>query len=260
MCTHGHLYGGIACAHLGYASETEGLCDEVLASIDEQARPAHAPHALCSALVPLVWLRQLPRVVSVADRLREAARRAEIPIYVGMADIYGSWAQALLDPARDSVPALREGIEAQVRLGQRLGLGQHLCWLAEAQLARGRADDALATLEDGLQFRSEQLWPQSELQRLRARALEATGAGDAPVEAALREAARPGEDRSSQLLRLRASLDLARFLARRGREAEAGAALASALSELAADGDCPERDEARALLASLPTSRQEQRP
>jgi hypothetical protein len=260
MRAQGHLYGGIACAQLGYASETEGLCDEVLASVDEQARPAHAPHALCSALVPLVWLRQLPRVVSVADRLREAARRAEMPIYVGMADIYGSWAQALLDPARDSVPALREGIEVQVRLGQRLGLGQHLCWLAEAQLARGRAAEALATLEDGLQFRSEQLWPQTELHRLRARALEAAGAGDGPAEAALREAVQAGADRCSPLLRLRASLDLARLLARRGREAEAAAALASALPDLPGDGDCPERDDARALLASLPPSRPETRP
>ena len=177
--------------------------------------------------------------------------RAEIPLYAGMADIYGSWAQALLDPGRDCVPALREGIAVQVRLGQRLGLGQHLCFLAEAQLGLGRVAEALATLDDGLQFQSEQLWPQAELHRLRARSLEAAGAGDATVEAAHREAARAGSDRSSLLLRLRASRDFAAFLAARGRRAEAQAILSSALGDLPAGSDTPDRDAAQGLLASL---------
>jgi hypothetical protein len=60
-----------------------------------------------------------------------------------------------------------------------------------------------------------------------------------------------GEDRSSHLLRLRASCEYAAFLAARGRHGEAAKLLARALESLPAGADTPERDAARAWLARV---------
>ena len=249
---------GMACGFAGFSAallvrteETRQLGDEMLASVDEAGAPGQVPHALIAALTPLTWGRDFTQVVAVADRLLIASRQANIAIFAAVAELFGGWARALLEPAGEGMTMLRTAIDVHVRLGQRLGLGQFLGMLAQAQLAAGQVDEALASIEQGLQSRGEQVWIDTLLHNLRALALEAAHASPAKVEAAHREAARAGNDRSSPLLRLRATRDLAAFLAARGRASEAAALLVNALHSLPAAEGAPDHDDALALLTQI---------
>ena len=244
-------FAGFSAALLVRAEETRQLGDEMLASVDEAGAPGQAPHALIAALTPLTWGRDFTQVVAVADRLLIASRQANIAIFAAVAELFGGWARALLEPAGEGMTMLRTAIDVHVRLGQRLGLGQFLGMLAQAQLAAGQIDEALASVEQGLQSRGEQVWIDTMLHNLRALALEAAHASPAKVEAAHREAARAGDDRSSPLLRLRATRDLAAFLALHGRASEATALLANALHSLPAAEGAPDQDDALALLTQI---------
>src|SRR5207244_11041791 len=94
--------------------------------------PAFQPLALVANLVVRVWLREVERVIELAERLLGGSESMQMPLFTAWGRIYGGWALAMRGRGADSIPGLREGLMEHANSGQLLGLPQYLGPLAEA--------------------------------------------------------------------------------------------------------------------------------
>ena len=129
-----------------------------------------------------------------------------------------------------------------------------LTLLAEQQLVAGRLDDALATLQRGLEH-SKLVFNHfyaPEIPRVRGEVLVAQSRdNDAAAEQAFREAAALAAKQSCRPLELRSAMSLARLLARNNRGAAAREVLAPVFAKFTEGFGRPDLQAAKALLEEL---------
>jgi class 3 adenylate cyclase/predicted ATPase len=240
-----HLFGGrVAQARKG------------LAELLELAEGSGDPYLLCCGLgCAAPMLRDMSDVAGAArlgERLMGLATEHGFPHWIASALCVSGWAAANADPGGAGVEALKQGLGLFKLIGSMLIYPYYSSYLVQVHLLAGRADEALAVVDEVLRIAEDGLdivyLP--ELRRLRGEALVALGA---PVDAEneFRVAAATTRAQGAHLLGLRATLSLVELLAKQDRLDEARLLLAAASAPLTEPVDLPEATRARAWLARL---------
>jgi predicted ATPase len=150
----------------------------------------------------------------------------------GASEIVSAWARAHSGETSGVVDSIRAGLAELEAAHFSWGRGLFLRLLAEAQALRGAVNDALETVEEGLEVNPQELW---------CRPLTLT----LPGELRLRDAGNGGTRLESAERDFRGVIDLARKMSARSPELRATTSLARLLAKQS------RREEARTMLAQI---------
>jgi class 3 adenylate cyclase/tetratricopeptide (TPR) repeat protein len=226
------------------------------AAIAEVRKLAHLP----SMAVTLGWGAQLLLLVGGEaspdewiDQLMAIATEQGFPLWRAGAMIYRGEAKVKNGALAEGIALMRRGSTAYRATGSEVGGPLSVAApLAAAYEAAGRAEEALAVLDDALQIvdRTGERWLLAELYRdkgelLRQRHPEA-------AEELYRQALGIAREQKAKLWELRAAASLARLWGEQGRRAEARELLAPVYGWFTEGFGTPVLQEAKALLQELP--------
>jgi DNA-binding SARP family transcriptional activator/predicted ATPase len=191
------------------------------------ARQLAEPFSQAIAATYLALLQQL-RADPVTFRLQaqealELSTAFKTTYYRAWCTVLVAYAGTLDGPDTDRLAQLRNAIEQFKKTGARLRLPYYLALLAEGHLRANQAAAGLEVVEEALSRSREtnERWWDSELHRLRAELLLASGAELGEAETALRRAIEIARAQHARSLELRVSRILAEKWAAAGRTREA---------------------------------------
>jgi predicted ATPase len=162
----------------------------------------------------------------------------------------------MLGQVQEGIAQMREGMAANLSIGERCHMSGMLHSLAEAYAKTGQPEKAVATLDEALSLveqTDERHW-EAELHRLRAELVLMQGrdaAAKAEAEASLQHAIEVARRQSAKSWELRATTSLAHLWHQQGRNAEAQRMLAEIYGWFTEGFDTPDLLEAKALLEEL---------
>jgi predicted ATPase/class 3 adenylate cyclase len=251
-------YGACALALTGRVSEGRRWIDAAVAEARRLGNPFDLAFALAFAAIFHQSLRERDGVRERAGEGLALSTEHGFPLYRGMAQALGAWADCDAGRAASASEEIRQGLAEAARTGNRAGGPYGTALLAEAQLEAGelgRARETLATCFAIAEASGTHVWD-AELHRLRGVvALRSGPSGEKAAEAAFVRAIEVARERGVHTQALRAALDLSRLLAGWGREREARDVLASACAACPDGIDPPELREALALLRASDAGR-----
>jgi len=160
------------------------------------------------------------------------------------------WARAQLGRADEGSALIRQGLAGLAEVGTRLYVTDRLTRLAEAQALDGKLGDASNTIEEALQANPEELYFRPETLRIRGDLRLELGQAEL-AETDFREAITLAQKMSAKLWELRATMSLARLLAKQGRRDEARTMLAEIYNWFTEGFDTADLKDAKALLEEL---------
>ncbi len=160
------------------------------------------------------------------------------------------WARAQLGGASEGVSILHQGLVGLAKIGARVIIVDHLTRLAEAQALDGKIDAVFITIDDALRQNPEQLVYRPEAFRVRGE-LRFKVSQTELAEADFREAIALAQKMQAKAWELRATMSLARLLARQGRRDEARAMLVKIYGWFTEGFDTADLKDAKALLDEL---------
>lgn len=241
---------------LGYPQQALSRGLEAIKLVQDLDQPFS--QALVSAYQAL--LQQLCADESVAQEYAVYAhaltRKYQTPYYRAWAAILVSYAQALEQPDEDCIQHLRDSLTAFKAAGARLRLPYYLSLLAQAYGKAGRAEEALASINEAMAEARQhnERWWDAELHRLRGELLLMQGA-NAPdtsdAQAALLRAIDIARSQQARSLELRATMSLARLWCSSGQATDARTLLGDMYSWFTEGFETPDLQAARQLLAEL---------
>jgi len=159
------------------------------------------------------------------------------------------WARAQLGRAGEGVALIRQGV-ADMAEARRLYATDQLTRLAEAQALDGKIGDALNTIEEALRANPEELFYRPNSLSFRGDLRLKIGQAE-PAEADFREAIALAQNMRAKAWELRATISLARLLAKQGRRDEARTMLAEIYGWFTEGFDTADLKDAKALLEEL---------
>jgi tetratricopeptide (TPR) repeat protein len=198
-----------------------------------------------------VHLREYEQAEASAARALDLAEKHQIPQPAAYSRFALGQARAHLGRTTEGVALIRQGIDAQLKVGMNLTLPYHIAELAEAQVCEGALVDALDTIERALQAKPQELLNfrpgafrlRGELQ-LKREQMEL-------AEADFSEAIALARKMGAKTLELHATMSLARLLSKYGRRDEARTMLAEIYNWFTEGFDTADLKEAKALLDKL---------
>ena len=205
-------YGSLVCAALGQTEQSREYTREAL----ELARAIGHPHTLASALLYTALAAQIRReareTLTLAEECHALAREHWFRLWLVWSALLRAWAVSELGRPEEALGFMRKGLEHWKQTGIRAGWPHNLGMLADIHLKLGHAQEALATLEEGLEWADKvgERNYEAELHRLRGEALRVLGREEEARESfleALRLAWR--QDAHAYARRVRESLGLA---------------------------------------------------
>jgi predicted ATPase len=240
-------FGAVALWLLGEPGEAAARSRDAIRLAREGSQPSTLALALHFAAV-LHQFRDDPAAVreAAAEALAVAVEH-RFAFWQSGATVLLGWAAAACGQ-HDGPALLEEGLDAWRATGSETYRAYFLGLLADARRRAGRADDALAALDEAARVAvqtGERLY-EPEAHRLRGELLAGRSAGEA--EAAFRSALDTARAQQARALELRAAVGLTRLYRRQGRPAEVRPILSAALEGFAEGRDTPDLREARALL------------
>ncbi len=238
---------------LGRIDDSLRLADRALADAEAAAHAPTMGQALAMAAL-LGLVRRNPEAVATYGQAS-----ADI---VARYDLPGNWAAvffqgwAKLSEAAEGwrLAAMRRSLAFVRERGQVWLLPRFEAALAEAEASAGETDAALRRLDDALAEleRTEQRWYEAELYRIRGEILlQRDPADTAAAEQSLQAAIAIAQSQKARSFELRAALALAKLYHAANRDADAHAALTSAVEGFPPTQQFPELTEAHALLSAL---------
>jgi predicted ATPase len=238
---------------LGHAELAVAHAEQALAD----ARRLCHPPTLAVVLQCRCTLAQLlddrQDVGTHADALLAASVERGFAFWSAMGKVFHGWAVARGGDVAAGIARIREAIIEHRATEAALLSPYYLALLADAQLAGGRADEALGSLAEALDRAAAtgERWLEAELLRRKGELLLATGFDRAEAEANLRHAITVAREHQARLWELRAGTSLARLLRGQGRRTEARDLLAPIHDWFTKGLDTPDLREAGALLQEL---------
>jgi predicted ATPase len=152
--------------------------------------------------------------------------------------------------ATEGIGLISQGIAGLLEIGSRLGVSRLTAVLAEAQERDGAIVDALASAEQALQANPDELVYRPETLRLRGE-LRLEQRQTELAEADFRDAIELAQKMGAKAWELRATMSLARLLAKQGRRDEARTMLAEIYSWFTEGFDTADLKDAKSLLDEL---------
>jgi TOMM system kinase/cyclase fusion protein len=183
------------------------------------------------------------QLITMADEGIELNKRYGLASHAEYCQMMRNWATGDAGP-------LRQGISFHIGRGMEMGTTYYKALLADLELAAGRHDSALETLESAIRWgrSSGELYMMAELLRLKAQCLRVRGAAG-PAEACLREAVDIARQLSARMHELKAVSALCELLVEQGQATQARELLAPVVQGFSTALDVPDIARARALLA-----------
>lgn len=220
-----YAYGMSAEFQLGYADRAEAIRQEMLRLAGESRNPYTLALALGFATTLTKDTGRPAETMQLANRLLAMSLEQHLYIWYAFGNLARGSALLQLGQPQDALAQIRSGLSMLETFGFHCSWASYLTYLAEALLACGEIDEALATADLGLeQYRTHWTrFSEPDMVRLRGQALEARGDDDGAAREYRRaiEIARADE---GLWFEIRAATALARLLARHG---DRGAALAT---------------------------------
>jgi predicted ATPase len=242
--------------YLGYPDQSLKRLNEALTL----ARTLSRPFSLAWAEALLGAVFQLRREARATQETAESAiafsAERGFPDLLARATILRGWAMAEQGHHEDEMAQMQEGLAASRATGSGLWRPHFLCLLAEACLEAGRLDDGLSALTEALAAADEHKnrHHEAEMHRLKGELLLKQDDSNATeAQNCFEGAIGIARKQSAKSLELRATMSLARLLAKQGRRDEARAMLADIYGWFTEGFDTADLKDAKALLDQLAT-------
>jgi predicted ATPase len=239
---------------LGYPDQALKRGNEALASAQ---RLSH-PFSLAFARNFVGFLRQYRREVCAAQETAEStiALCAEhgLTDFLGIATILRGWAMAEQGRNEEGIALIQEGLAAHRATGAQMTRPYFLCLLAEACRETGRLDDGLSALTEALAAADENeiRFYEAETHRLKGELLLKQDDSDAAeAQSCFERAIEIARRQSGKSLELRATMSLARLLAKQGKRYEARTMLAQIYGWFTEGFNTADLKDAKSLLDEL---------
>jgi predicted ATPase len=224
------------------------------------AREASDPLAYVNALNNVCAVHQLRQEAKASLDLAEEALRLSIQYgfqwYSAFALFGRGCALTELNQVEEGLEQMRRGI-AEAQASGQASFSLEYAALAKAFLKAGRTADGLAMLAEGLEVshRNSDGENTAELWRIRGdlQLLQAAPSGENQAENSYRQAIEIARHQQAKWWELRATVSLARLLAKCGRRDEARAMLSETYNWFTEGFDTADLKEAKALLDQLQT-------
>jgi predicted ATPase len=187
-----------------------------------------------------------------AEELLRLSSEMGFPGWLPIATYFRGEAVAMQGQVQAGIAQIREGIAANLSLGERCYMTGALRALAEVQAMAGQPEEGLTTLDEALALveeTDERYW-EAELYRLRSELLLMQGE-DGKAEASLLQAVEVARRQSAKSLELRATSSLARLWQKQGKREEARQVLAEIYGWFTEGFDTADLREAKTLLEEL---------
>jgi len=199
--------------------------------------------------------REPQRALDEGDQADQLGKKLGFPLQAALSRVTGGWARATLGQPGQGLAQMREAQASLAAMGYRLLITSLLCLLSEVQAEAGAIADALASAEEGLVTNAEELVFRPELLRLRGEirlkaqtsSMETLELAEADFRAAIALALQIG----AKVSELRATMSLARMLAKQSKREEARAMLAEIYGWFTEGFDTADLTDAKALLDEL---------
>jgi adenylate cyclase len=247
-------YQAMALCQLGYLDQALKRGNDALALAQ---RLSH-PFSLAFTGPCLGVVRQLRREASAA--LQHAESMIALSGEHGFADQLAfstnlrGWAMTELGCLEEGVTQILEGLAASRARGMELWRPHLLCTLADVFRKTGRVDDGLGALTEAQAMVDEQAGRccEAEVNRLRGELLISQDASNIPeAQSCYQRAVEIAPGQKAKSLELRATVSLARLLAKQGQRNEARAMLADVYNWFTEGFDTADLKDAKALLREL---------
>jgi predicted ATPase len=239
---------------LGYPDQALKRGHEALAL----ARELSQPHSLAFAETTVVVLhlsrREARAARETAERLMALSTEHGFVFYLAVASIMHGWAIAEQGRNEEGIAQIQEGLAAYRATGTKLGRPYNLSLLAEACMKTGHLDDALSALTEALAAANENENRECESERHRLKGELLLRRDDSSITEArscFQGAIEIARKQSAKSLELRATISLARLLAKQEKRDEACLMLAEIYNWFTEGFDTADLKEAKALIDQL---------
>jgi predicted ATPase len=234
---------------LGYPYRSLDELRAAVKSAETLGHPLTLAHTLCYGAFVHIFRYEPSAAADYAGRALRICEEHRITHFRGPALCAAGWALGVSGESEQGLAQIGQGLDGY------LGVNRHalLALQADAQLASGRPEAALASLAGGLKAveKAGGAPLEAELHRLRGEALLA-GAGTASeAEAAIEKAIDVARRQNTKSWELRGAMSLARLRQQQGRPQEAAALLAPIYAWFTEGLDTADLQAARTLLDEL---------
>lgn len=240
--------------HLGHPDQALKVNRETL----QLAREIGHPFSLAYALHHTAWLCQYcllgTEVQAAADEEISIATEQGFSLWFATGTFFKGAGLLLRSAAEEALPLLWKGHAAFRATGAELTLPFQLSTLGAAYMQTGRFDDARKALDEGLAIaaKNDERYQDAELHRLSGELLLAESPDQVvDVEECFARAIESARRQKSRAWELRATMSLARFMARQGQRDEARQAVAAVYDTYTEGFTTPDLVAAQTLIKSL---------
>jgi adenylate cyclase len=247
-------YAAMTLWHLGYPDQALKRRNEALAS----AKRLSHTFGLAFAEFAGGVLRQLRREARAAQETAEVVIALSFEhgftFFLAVGPGLRGWAMVQQGRNEEGIAQLHEGLAACRATGAELYRPYFLCLLAEACRETGRFDDGLSALNEALAGANElgNRHYEAEIHRLKGELLlKQNDSNAAEAQSCYERAIEIARRQSAKSFELRATMSLARLLAKQGRRDEARAMLADIYGWFTEGFDTRDLKDAKALLEDL---------
>jgi tetratricopeptide (TPR) repeat protein len=251
--------GGMAISVFGWASWNAWILGRAdvarqrLAKMRAAVNPAN-PHDLPWSHVLgarlFVLMRENETVETLAASALDLCEKHGFPNEAALSRCFLGHARAQLGRAADGIPLISGAIDALVKVGNRIYIPRNMTYLADAQHRAGAISDALETVEQALNFNPDEAVERPETLRIRGEIRLQLGHKEL-AEADFSDSIALAGSMSAKAWELRATMSLARLLAKQGRRDEARPMLAEIFNWFTEGFDTADLKDAKALLDEL---------
>ena len=236
---------------LGYPDRSLDEMRAAVGSAETLAHPLTLAQTLCLAAQVHIYRREPSAAADYAGRALRICEEQRIAQFHAIALFHNGWALCASGESEKGLAQIAQGADSH-------GTGQHimLALQADAQLAIGKPEAALASVAAGLQAVEKMGGAalEAELYRLRGEALLAGPGTVSEAEAAIEQGIDVARRQNAKSWELRGAMSLARLRRQQGRPQEAAALLAPIHAWFTEGLDTADLQAARTLLAEIASS------
>ena len=239
---------------LGYPDRALKKGDEAVALAQALSHPLSL--AFAEGLVGYLhqYRREARAAQETAERLIALSVEHGFTHWLAQATFTRGWAMAKQGHSEEGIAQIQEGLAAFRAIGNGALLPHALCLLAEACREAGRLEDGLSALTEAMAAADEHeiRHYEPEMHRLKGELLlRQDDSNAAEAQSCFQRAIEIARKQSAKSLELRATMSLARLLAKQGRRDEARAMLAEIYGWFTEGFDTADLKDAKALLDQL---------